>query len=207
MSRERELKFSTTSEHVPATAELAPALERAGFELGQPALVQIRDRYFDDARASLARAGLALRRRMAEGRMVATLKDRGTVRDGMHDRSELELPLPQHGWPDAIAERVSVVTDPQSLKPYTVIDTEQCRWAVTREGRSVAVLTFDAVTAKQQHGERTVHFNEVEIEAVGAVQEEELRRIAGAVAEVVPLTPSDTTKLERARTLLLLGGW
>jgi inorganic triphosphatase YgiF len=204
---ERELKFSTAGTTPPSEQELAEALARAGFDLGPVTIVHNKDRYFDDARLSLSRAGLALRRRMSEGEMLATLKTRGSVAGALHDREEIELPMDGREWPKAILDRVAVVTVPGLLQPHTVIETKRQRFAVLREGRPVAVLAFDKVSARSQHGERSVGFDEVEIEAHGHTDDATLERIAGAVAEVVALTPNAVTKLERVRELLMLGDW
>jgi inorganic triphosphatase YgiF len=204
---ERELKFSTPGPLPVSEKELADALAREGFELGPPATVQNKDRYFDDARLSLSRAGLALRRRMSEGAMLATLKTRGSVEGALHDREEIELPMEGREWPKQILDRVATVAVPGLLQPHTLIETRRLRYAVLREGRPVAVLAFDQVTARSQHGERSVGFDEVEIEAHGHVDGQTLERIATAVGELVPLTASAVTKLERVRQLLMLGDW
>jgi inorganic triphosphatase YgiF len=204
---ERELKFSTAGANPPGEEELAEALAREGFELGPAAVVHNKDRYFDDARLSLSRAGLALRRRMSEGEMLATLKTRGSVTVALHDREEIELPMDGREWPKPILDRVATVTVPGLLQPHTLVETKRHRFAVLHGGRPVAVLAFDKVTARSQHGERSVGFDEVEIEAHGATDGATLERIAGAVAEVVALTPNALTKLERVRELLMLGDW
>ncbi|MEX2501073.1 MAG: CYTH domain-containing protein, partial [Trueperaceae bacterium] len=114
MPTETELKFSRVDEHVPSEMELAAAFEAAGLRVGPAKRVLNVDRYFDDARASLARVGYALRTRMSDGAMLATLKTLGSVEGALHRRDELELPLPEDAsgadpWPEAIAERVRMV--------------------------------------------------------------------------------------------------
>ena len=207
MTSERELKFSTQRDGAPTDAELGAALSSAGFDLGPVAHVHNKDRYFDDARLSLSRAGLALRRRMTEGQMLATLKTRGLVQGALHDREETELPMDGRAWPKPILDRIAAVTSPDLVKSHTVIETERVRYAVLEEGRTAALLAFDSVTARSQNGERSVSFDEVEIEAHGSTESETLERIAAAVDQVVTLTPNSTTKLERVRQLLMFGDW
>lgn len=207
MGNERELKYSTPADGPPDEEELARALERLGFELGPGSRVRNKDRYFDDARLSLSRAGLALRRRMSEGSVVATLKTRGRVEGALHDREEIELPVEGSEWPRPILERVAAVTAPGLLQPRTLIETDRLRFAVLRNGKPLAVLAFDSVEARAQAGAGSVGFDEVEIEAYGQADSETIEQIAAAVTEVIPLTPNPSSKLERVRELLMFGNW
>src|SRR5690554_2476894 len=178
MPRELELKFTTDSP-LPSAEQLAEALSPLGLSLGEGRKDFIKDRYFDDPRASLSRAGLALRRRMHAGQMLATLKTRGSVAGAVHDREEIELALPERGWPQAIADRVSLVTDPSALKPYTVLDSERTVFPVLNgNSERLADLSFDLVTAGFQQGATKVEFLEIEIEAAAEVQAAELEAIA-----------------------------
>lgn len=207
VSNERELKFSTLREDAPNDVELGLALDRAGFELGPGARIRNKDRYFDDSRLSLSRAGVALRRRMSEGQMLATLKTRGRVDGALHDREEIELPMEGQEWPKPILDRIATVTAPGFLQPHTVIETERVRYAVLMQGKPVAQLAFDSVSARAQQGERSVGFDEVEIEALGSTPVDTLERIAGAVGELIALAPNSSSKLERVRQLLMVGDW
>ncbi|MEX2535682.1 MAG: CYTH domain-containing protein [Trueperaceae bacterium] len=207
MAIERELKFSTPRDQPPSEEELRAALAGAGFDLGAAAGVHNKDRYFDDARLNLSRAGLALRRRMTEGQMLATLKTRGRVDGALHDREEIELAMEGQEWPQVIYNRIAAITAPGLVQPHTLVETERLRYAVLKDGRAAAVLAFDSVTARTQHGDRTVSFNEVEIEAHGNTDDATLDAIAAAVAEVIPLTPNSFSKLERVRELLMVGDW
>lgn len=203
MPRELELKFTTDSP-LPTSEQLAAQLSPLGLSLGELRKEYLKDRYFDDARASLSRAGLAVRRRMQAGQMLATLKTRGRVTGPVHDREEIELPLPDRGWPDAIAERISVITDPSALKPYVVIDNERRVFPVLdAAGKVLAELSFDLVRAGFQQGSTRVEFLEIELEAEGDTGAGKLEEIAGALQELLELSPSPFTKLERAQALLL----
>jgi inorganic triphosphatase YgiF len=207
MAVELELKFASSSGRVPGSEELQAALAPLGLEVGEVSKTFIKDRYFDDPRANLTRAGLAVRRRMADGRMLATLKTRGHLQGGLYQREEIEEPLPDRGWPKAIHDRVSLVTDPASLKPYTVLDNERTVVPVLQDGRLRATLSFDSVTASLQSGGSKHHFAEVEVEAAGPVDDPQeaaglLERIGLALQGIMPLRAGTLTKLERAQALL-----
>jgi inorganic triphosphatase YgiF len=214
MATETELKFSLTSDEVPSAAELAPGFEALGLRLGPARHQVVKDRYYDDARLSLARAGLALRRRMADGEVLATLKTLGAIQGALHRREELELPLPEDAeawnpWPAEIAERVRMVTDPRALRGTIELTTERTIVEVRDGDAAVAVASFDDVEARRGGGERTVHWNELEIESAGGLDDgaaaAALERAADGFRAVLTLAPASSTKLERARALLMLG--
>jgi inorganic triphosphatase YgiF len=206
MALELELKFSSSGQ-VPGSEELAAALAPLGLSIGMISKTIIKDRYFDDPRASVTRAGLAVRRRMADGQMLATLKTRGHVTGALYHREEIEEPLPDRGWPQAIHDRISLVTDPGALKPYYVLDNERTVVPVLQQGQLLATLSFDSVTAGLQSGGSKVHFSEVEVEAAGSPEDPEaaaelLARIGTALGGIMTLRPGSLTKLERAQALL-----
>ncbi len=206
MPRELELKFTTDSP-LPSAEQLAGVLSPLGFSLGDSRKDYIKDRYFDDPRASLSRAGLAVRRRMHAGQMLATLKSRGSIDGAVHEREEIELPLPDRGWPQAIADRISVITDPGALKPYTVLDSERTVFPILNAAMErLADLSFDLVTASFQQGTTKVEFLEIELEAAADVEVDVLSAISQRLEQVMQLAPSPFTKLERAQALLLGAG-
>ncbi len=202
---ELELKFSLAEEPVPDSIALRGAFAEADYEVGQPRVIRQHDCYYDDARLSLARDGLALRRRLTDGQLLATVKTRGRVAGPLHLREELELPIEDKLWPDPISLRVSAITDPGSLRRQIEIETVRVLHTLSRQGAASALLSFDAVEAWRPQRERSVRFNEVEIEARGGTTEHELFAIAELLEQLLSLTASDMSKLERAQSLLVLG--
>lgn len=216
MATETEAKYSLMTDHVPDAVELEAALAGQGLTSGPVQRVVHKDRYYDDARMSLSRAGFALRRRMADGRLLGTLKTLGRVEGAVHRRDEIEEPIPDssdpwEAWPAAIAEQVRTVTDPRALRGTFELVVERVLFEIRRGRVAVAVASFDDVAARRPSGQRSVHWNELEIEIVGggavdpADEADVLARTAVALGEVVALVPSSQTKLERAQALLLLG--
>lgn len=222
---ETEAKYSLATEEIPEPEEIAAALADVGLEAGPRRTVVHKDRYYDDARLSLARAGYAVRRRMAEGELLATLKTLGSIDGAVHRREEIELPIsdtsdPWSPWPEPIAERIRTATDPRMLRGIFELVIERTAFDLREDGRAVAIAAFDAVGARKPQGERSAHWNELELETVedaGAGEREGdaapsdertadvLQRAAEALETLVPLVPAGQTKLERARALLLLG--
>lgn len=209
MPTERELKFSLLDDYLPSRPEIEATLSSIGLTVVHSDTLRQRDRYYDDARRSLALAGVALRRRSVGGRRLATLKTRGEVDGAYHRREELELPLEGAAWPAEVAERVtdlSGLADLTTLETRVRLDADRLLYTLGRDGgREVATLCFDRVEASLPGSEQSVHFSEVEIEALGDTSRDELERIAGRVDRVVRLSASGVTKLERAEALLAFG--
>jgi inorganic triphosphatase YgiF len=203
MSTERELKFSLIDD-VPNVAELQVIFKQAGYELVSQGTQKHFDVYFDDTKDSLKKAGMALRKRRAGSQALATLKAHANVSGGLHEREELEeLMLGSH-WPDEIFKRVQGITDPFHVTEKLELANIRTRYLVKRKGNEVAILSFDAVTANYPGVFDTTSFEEVEIEAIGATSEKELRDIADALDRLIKLTPNSVNKLERAEALLSL---
>ena len=203
---ERELKFSLMDDPPEAEA-LRLALESEGFSLGPQRAQAHHDRYFDTRRGHLKRSGMALRQRVIEGgAALATLKAAGTAQGALHTREELELPLEAGAWPQPIRMRVAEVAPLISLQPLLELTTLRTRYLIGQGGVNVAELSFDKVEAKQPGGEVSVHFSELEIEALNA-DITDLERVAEVLDKLIPLTPSGVNKLERSLALLSLGAW
>ncbi|NLG08026.1 MAG: CYTH domain-containing protein [Deinococcales bacterium] len=216
MALERELKFSSPEGLVPAREELDQALAPTGYAVAERGLERQVDVYYDDAAASLQRAGLALRVRARGGQRLATLKSRGSVLDGVHERDELEAELAADApppWPAPLLAQLPTA-DPAALAPRMVIATDRHLFVVLRRGAPVAELAFDEVVcrpASEVEGEYAIDealFHEVELEALGRgaagapLTAAELRAIGEALQALLPLYPSDISKLERAASLL-----
>ncbi len=206
MDIERELKYSTTDDHVPSAAELAAALEGSDLSIGTPSVEHYQDVYFDTADGALQREGVALRKRHRPGRSFATLKGPVSLEDGVHARPELELPLTTEGqWPPEVLAALPAGVMPERLAPLAELDVRRVRTVFALAGEDVADVAFDEVTciSPAQDGS-TVTFHEVEIEGLtddpGA--EVHMREVARAVETLVPLTLSSVSKLERALALL-----
>ncbi len=207
MPLERELKYSLLDPYAPAPVELEAAFEAAPFTAAELHEQRVIDRYFDDDRRSLKGAGMALRQRSIDGRHLATLKTRGSVDGALHERDELELPSDHRGWPAAIVDRLRGVVRPEDLRPLLEVHALRRRFRVTEGDVAVALLSFDAVEARAPDGEHSAHFDEVEIEAAEGVPAATLEAIAERLGQVVALTATGTTKLERAEALLPLMPW
>lgn len=212
MAVELELKYSSPEGRVPDATELRAALAPLGLEAADLGAVTHSDLYHDDAAHSLQLAGLALRVRTVGGRRVATLKSRGSVLHGRHERDEVEEPLPEGApppWPRAVAALLPAGAS-SDLTPRMLITTVRHAFALHKNGLPpVAELAFDEVRASPaaqvslEYAIDEARFDEVELEVLGGgLSEAELRAVGAALQQLLPLYPSDITKLERASSLL-----
>jgi len=206
---ERELKYSLVEP--PPPGAVVVAVGRGGpYAFVEGGVGTHLDRYFDDDVGRLRAAGWALRQRStAEGR-VATLKAGGDVDGGWHRREEIEAPMEGDDWPVAVARRLAEHVALWQLRPRLELEVERSRFRVVHLGRPVATLTFDRVAARLPGEERSAHFDEAEIEALGPGSDDESERAilqgaADLLDEVVRLAPTSVTKLERAAAALALG--
>lgn len=239
MHIERELKFSTTEEHVPSLAELRGALAEQGaarLELSPAAIARHVDSYYDTAEGHLLAAGWALRRRQRGDATLATLKGAAEVSGALHARQEIETELDPAAaralaagtWPPVIAAKLSEHVEAARLRVLLELHVRRVTVGVTRVGATtagvsergqerhgsvLAELAFDEVVCTppgQAASGRPLRdsphfiFHEVEIEAADGspASAAALDELARAVASILPLTPSTTSKLERAKTLL-----
>jgi inorganic triphosphatase YgiF len=200
---ERELKFSLIDD-VPSAEELQTVFKQAGYELLAQGTQKHFDVYFDDSKESLRKAGMALRKRRANNKVLATLKANASVSGEFHEREEIELEMSGSSWPDEIFQRVQEITDPFNVTERLELSTLRTRYLVKRKGHDLAVLSFDAATANYPGIFDSTSFEEVEIEAVGDTSEQVLREIADVLDRFIRLTPNSVNKLERAEALLSL---
>lgn len=186
MKIERELKYSTTEEHVPSLAELRQALGSSELEFTAMSIRRHVDSYFDDPEQSLQRAGWALRQRRSESvaggssrlETVVTLKSGAELSGALHSRREIEVPLteppelPASGWPTAIVTALPSEVDLSALRELVQLRVRRVIVPVVRRGATVAELSFDEVVCAVP-GDAALEdtprftFHEVEIEALG----------------------------------------
>lgn len=204
MPAERELKYSLV-DAPPTEAELHAAAAASAFAFVAQGTAEHVDRYFDDDAGSLARAGVALRRREGAGGAVAALKTQGTVTGALHAREELEAPMAGDDWPVPVARALAEHVALWQLRPRVELVTERTTYRIVHEGRPVALLAFDAVRARTPGVEREALFAEAELEALAGTSDVVLVAAADVVGALVRLTPSGVTKLQRAAALLALG--
>ena len=201
MPIERELKFSLVDDF-PENEELMACFKQAGFELLIQATQKQFDSYYDDAAQSLRKAGLALRKRRIDGRIIATLKGPVNKEGALHQREEIEESMLGNAWPQVIFERIQTVVSPETLKEKLELSTIRQRFLILKQ-QDLAILSFDKVSAGYPGKKQSVNFEEIEIEAIDG-SDEDLHKISETLMQLISLSPNSTNKLERAEVLLQL---
>ncbi len=200
---ERELKLSAPGEL--DDARLLAAVRAAGFEPGEGTKRRQRDRYLDTAGLDLARRGLALRRRDADGMAWLCVKAEGSAEaGGVWSRLEHELevvpsaPLPAVAaeLPEALRHRVEPIAWARALEEVARLETERTLHSARAPLAGVkAELALDRVQVEGAGG-----FTEVEIE-LGANPSAPFETLAADLRERLGLVPSPADKLARALAL------
>ncbi|MBS3934356.1 MAG: CYTH domain-containing protein [Truepera sp.] len=215
MKLEREHKFSLDAAELPDPWVLKHDLALAGFELLPEGKHEQRDRYLDTPDRRLKQAGLAMRERRIGQRRLVTLKWAGSVTGALHQRQELELET--SGWPPEVLAALPEGVAVTDLAVQLELTTQRTRFLVMqqacpepgsegsrgagRRGVALAELALDEVSAHRPGHDVSIHFLEVELEALSAGADE-LARLAAALQELLPLAESSVSKLERATALL-----
>lgn len=211
-THEVELKLLLTGEVTPQAvhAALAAWAEAGGGSLAPFSVDTHTDRYFDDPRLSVTRAGFGLRLRMGGGQMLATLKSSGAADGGLHARVELEEPVPEDAtaadpWPPRVREVLEGICSVSTLTPLVQLTVER-HAAALHVSSGVFEVAFDRVEARQKATKRTVAWHELEVEAKDeAASASAARVLEGLLAEVAPAlkaVPLERSKLESARERL-----
>ena len=197
---ETELKFALAARSAPGILH-HPIVERAA--IGPARAERLSNIYYDTPQRDLSRAGVALRLRRTDGGWVQTVKWAGSALGGLHQRAELETPVPAEQLDLATLDRseVAALFAParvrDRLKPRFVIDFERINRTLT-VGASRIVLSLDrgAIVA----GKAREPISELELElADGDVAA--LFDLAQQLLDQWPLRPLSRSKAERGFTL------
>ncbi|OHV13882.1 inorganic triphosphatase [Kushneria phosphatilytica] len=195
--REIELKFA-----LGADAErLLPAHPRLADMTAS--VHQLANTYFDTPERDLEKARVALRLRRDGDRIVQTVKTAGQGQGGLHERGEWEWPrdeecldtegLARLGLP--VFEQASVR---EALVPVYRTDFERHVWQLPLDTNNAVEVAFDR--GEIVAGEHRTPIFELELELRGS-EPALLWQLAEALADSVPMRPSNTSKAERAVAL------
>lgn len=167
--------------------------------------VSVRDEYIDTEDWSILRAGYACRRRKTGGSLLITLKSIQRTVGPVHRREELEVELPTDvqptAWPESPARDLTLQLIGDSLLG-TILDLTQHRsvLTLTKNNRTVAELSLDAVRSGKETGNQVYH--ELEVELLKDGTEEDLSAIVSHLESEYNLSPQPLSKFERALSFL-----
>jgi CHAD domain-containing protein len=149
-------------------------------------------RYYDTPDHRLARHGVTLRCRVEKRRPLWQVKlPRRAV------RLELEWSGPTSRLPDELARLLRVYTRGADLGPIATLRTRRAGVLVRERGRPVAEVVVDSVAVLDGRKVKR-RFREVEVELVGAGDEEVLERLGDLLRESGATPSEGTPKVFRA---------
>ncbi len=171
---------------------------------GRAVTERLRSIYYDTPALDLQRQGIALRVRKEGGAWVQTVKGNGTVRAGLHERTESEARV---GGPEPELDRIEDRTLARALHPPRIRD-ELKPVFVTDVRRSRRHLTLGSGTSIEasidqgviRSGEHVSQIAEIELELKGG-DRGELYKLASKLQQDVPLALESRSKAERGYAL------
>ena len=169
--------------------------------------VQMKAIYFDTEEGDLRNLQIALRARFENEKVVVTLKWKGSARDGLHVRGELNVPAgPEYlESPTVDIFRGSEIYDELltafcDKKLVPVMEMDYVRKAIQVDtGKSISVVSLDEGIIHTSKGDTEIL--EVEIELYSGAQED-MVDLGGELASKYNLQTSDKSKYQRGLELL-----
>ncbi|MBZ5487237.1 CYTH domain-containing protein [Halomonas aquamarina] len=195
----------------PIEVELKLALAPGGAEalmrhpelMDHPPLVQsLANRYYDTPDDALARARIALRLRQVDTQVLQTVKTAGQGGGGLSSRQEWEWPverteLDREGLAALPPFKGELGGQLERLAPRLRTDFTRHSWQLEWQGSHIELVLDQG---EIESGMYTTPICEVELE-LKAGAPEALWSLALALAERVPLRPSDSSKAARGAAL------
>jgi triphosphatase len=169
-----------------------------------PLTHQLINIYFDTPDLALTRQRMAIRLRKKDGQWLQTVKHGGTSGAGLHQRPEIEQPVP------AATLDLARITDPAlsrfllrpeigpALQPVFTTNFERTTWELQGENGSLIELALD--DGEIESNGRTTPLLEVELELKkGDISD--LFKLAFQLAAAVPLIADARSKAQRGYAL------
>ena len=174
----------------------------APYTLGERALLEQTNWYFDTAGRALGQTRRTLRLREENGALIVTLKGGGSAVDGVHRREELEVATTSRNpadWAAAIWDEIRGAVGTAPLAVLFRSENQRQAWSVLRDAEIIGELALD--TGRVVVGERAAPIHELEWELKHG-SPADFTAIAALLSAQLPLTPSDISKFQRGLRLL-----
>jgi triphosphatase len=201
---EIEAKYALTGPLEPADLE---AVDLHLYRLRPAGDERHHDMLLDTTTRGLTSHGHALRlRHLDDGRVLATYKAGNSRAGAVHEREEIEAPLPDgtaesaRQFPPEIAERIEPVTGEAPLVALIETHIHRQTWQVLRDEQMVAEMALDEGSISANG--LTAPVRELEVELKEAGTRADLEALGQLLTKQLPLTPEPRSKLERGLALL-----
>lgn len=205
MAVETELKLRIAPEQL-ARLKRHPLLKK--YQATRPATRRLHNIYYDTPKLELHKSAMALRLRRAGRQWLQTLKGGGSVKAGMHQRNEWEIPVSRAALDFSLLENAG----PQAaeweahlpsrlrkkLQPVFVTDFSRTSRMLDWQGAQIELCMDHGEVRTEQ---RSTPICELELELKSG-EPHQLFELALALLEIVPLELEPVSKAEQGYRLL-----
>ena len=205
MAVETELKLRIAPEQL-ARLKRHPLLKK--YQVTRPATRRLHNIYYDTPKLELHKSAMALRLRRAGRQWLQTLKGGGSVKAGMHQRNEWEIPVSRAALDFSLLENAGPQTAeweehlPQRLRkklqPVFVTDFSRTSRMLDWQGAQIEFCMDRGEVRTEQH---SLPICELELELKSG-EPARLFELALELLEIVPLELEPVSKAEQGYRLL-----
>ena len=200
MILEQEIKLTIMSDQI---LDLS-VLPIAGYQRSSIETIHLVSTYFDTPSFNLAKQGLGLRLRFDGRNWLQTVKEKGEIENGLHQRMEWEHLLPSKAFNLALLKQTplqELIEDEKSwetLSPIFTTDFYRKHCLLEKDNQITIELAYDRGRIYTEVSERRIHELELELKN-GELHY--LKTLAETLCITEPLQPSNFSKAQQGYEL------
>lgn len=200
MILEQEIKLTIMSDQI---LDLS-VLPIAGYQRSSIETIHLVSTYFDTPSFNLAKQGLGLRLRFDGRNWLQTVKEKGEIENGLHQRMEWEHLLPSKAFNVALLKQTplqELIEDEKSwetLSPIFTTDFYRKHCLLEKDNQITIELAYDRGRIYTEVSERRIHELELELKN-GELHY--LKTLAETLCITEPLQPSNFSKAQQGYEL------
>ena len=200
MILEQEIKLTIMSDQI---LDLS-VLPIVGYQRSSIETIHLVSTYFDTPSFNLAKQGLGLRLRFDGRNWLQTVKEKGEIENGLHQRMEWEHLLPSKAFNLALLKQTplqELIEDEKSwetLSPIFTTDFYRKHCLLEKDNQITIELAYDRGRIYTEVSERRIHELELELKN-GELHY--LKTLAETLCITEPLQPSNFSKAQQGYEL------
>ena len=200
MILEQEIKLTIMSDQI---LDLS-VLPIVGYQRSSIETIHLVSTYFDTPSFNLAKQGLGLRLRFDGRNWLQTVKEKGEIENGLHQRMEWEHLLPSKAFNVALLKQTplqELIEDEKSwetLSPIFTTDFYRKHCLLEKDNQITIELAYDRGRIYTEVSERRIHELELELKN-GELHY--LKTLAETLCITEPLQPSNFSKAQQGYEL------
>ena len=200
MILEQEIKLTIMSDQI---LDLS-VLPIVGYQRSSIETIHLVSTYFDTPSFNLAKQGLGLRLRFDGRNWLQTVKEKGEIENGLHQRMEWEHLLPSKAFNVALLKQTplqELIEDEkgwETLSPIFTTDFYRKHCLLEKDNQITIELAYDRGRIYTEVSERRIHELELELKN-GELHY--LKTLAETLCITEPLQPSNFSKAQQGYEL------